>query len=595
MSFRNESMNKRSSILPINCYKNLNFIKGSLSVCKIIYPSLDGKGYIGGTGFFIKFKDDDDYNMKYQYFLMTCEHVIEKTMIDANNISIDIFYHYESIHKKIELNQKKRFMKEYKTDYNVDITIVEIKKEDDISWVYFLEPDYDILNDFDKCVKKKIIIHQYPLAKEQCYSEGNITNIIKNEKRIIYECSTEKGSSGSPIIKEDSKYVFGIHYEGNYEYGYHGNNNNGYFIIDVINDEIRKNSVEYYKEEDKNEKNLTDREILAKKTWNERIYNIDNFRLSLSYNGHRIELNIENIKKEEIYSYVEVIDKDIIYYLFGYFDTLIYYIEITERNSEFTIENKYKDNEVLLTIKKLKQNKAQKHGSYNKKIFNCEILVNREKKKLLEFIEIVKINSSFQSLNINKNEHYKLKPFTNKNEISDLPAPTTNFLYNSPFEMKESNLKGIRLNYKIFNEEFKKMKLSNDIGNNNAYGTNNKLVILSRSNTYQSEDPISNKIKYKNQRTRMQYINTEKKYVVKSSLKPNHCYNSIYNFKENNVTILSKQSLKKKNNFYNMNDSGISNNENINNTINYNSNNSDEYNSNEDYNKNRNSDICLIY
>lgn len=155
MSFRNESMNKRSSILPINCYKNLNFIKGSLSVCKIIYPSLDGKGYIGGTGFFIKFKDDDDYNMKYQYFLMTCEHVIEKTMIDANNISIDIFYHYESIHKKIKLNQKKRFMKEYKTDYNVDITIVEIKKEDDISWVYFLEPDYDILNDFDKCVKKK--------------------------------------------------------------------------------------------------------------------------------------------------------------------------------------------------------------------------------------------------------------------------------------------------------------------------------------------------------------------------------------------------------------------------------------------------------
>ena len=138
-------MNKRSSIFPIHHYKNLNFIKGSLAVCKIIYYSLDGKGYIGGTGFFIKFKDDNDDDLRYQYFLMTCEHVIKKEMIEANNINIDIFYHYESIHKKIELNQK-RFIKEYKTDYNVDITIIEIKKEDNISWAYFLEPDYGILN-----------------------------------------------------------------------------------------------------------------------------------------------------------------------------------------------------------------------------------------------------------------------------------------------------------------------------------------------------------------------------------------------------------------------------------------------------------------
>ena len=574
MSLINESMNKRSSIFPIHHYKNLNFIKGSLAVCKIIYHSFDGKGYIGGTGFFIKFKDDNDDDLRYQYFLMTCEHVIKKEMIEANNINIDIFYHYESIHKKIELNQK-RFIKEYKTDYNVDITIIEIKKEDNISWVYFLEPNYNILNDFDKCLKKKIIIHQYPLAKEQCYSEGNITNIIKNEKRIFYECSTEKGSSGSPIIKEDSKFVFGIHYKGNYEYGYYGYNNYGYFIIDVLNDEERKNCVKYYKEEDKNENNLTDREILAKKTWNERIYNIDNFRLSLSYDEHWTELmlNIENIEKKEKYSYVEVIKKDIIYYLFKYFDTLIYDMEITERSSEFTIENKSKYNEVILTIKKLKQNKAQINDSYNKEVFNCEILIKREKKTISEFIEMEKIISSFQSLNFNNNEHYKFKPFTNKNEISDLPAPTTNFLYNSLFEMKESNVKVKRLKYKI----------SNDTENNNAYGINNKLVSLSRSNTYQNEDPIPNKIKNINQRPRIQYINAKK------------CYNSIHNFKEGNATILSKQSLERKKNFYNMNDSGISNNDNINNTINYNSNNSDDHNSNEDYNKNRNSDNCFIY
>ena len=139
--------------------------------------------------------------------------------------------------------------------------------------------------------------------------------------------------------------------------------------------------------------------------------------------------------------------------------------------------------------------------------------------------------------------------------------------------MKESNVKVKRLKYKI----------SNDTENNNAYGINNKLVSLSRSNTYQNEDPIPNKIKNINQRPRIQYINAKK------------CYNSIHNFKEGNATILSKQSLERKKNFYNMNDSGISNNDNINNTINYNSNNSDDHNSNEDYNKNRNSDNCFIY
>ena len=585
-------MNKGSSIFPIHRYKNLNFIKGSLAVCKIIYPSLDGKGYIGGTGFFIKFKDDNYYDIKYQYFLMTCEYVIEKKMIEANNINIDIFYHYENIHKKIELNQEKRFIKEYKTDYNVDITIIEIKKEDNISWAYFLEPDYGILNGFDKYLKEKIIIHQYPLANEQCYSEGNITDIIKSEKRIIYECSTEKGSSGSPIIKEDSKFVFGIHYYGNYQYGYYGNNNYGYFIIDVLNDEERKNCAKYYEEEDKNENNLTDKEILAKKTWNKRIYNIDYFRLSLSYDDYRSELviNIENTEKKEKYSYAEVIGIDKIFNFFKFFDDLVYNIEIIERHREFIIENKNEVNEVLFTIKKLKQNNAKINSSYNQGIFNCEILINGEKKTISKFKEMTEINNSFRSLNINNSERY------NKFKINDLSTPLNTILYNNQFERKENNFKGKRLKYKVNNEELKKDNLSKYTkNNNNVYETNNKLVSLSRSNTYQKEDPISNTINYNIQRPRMQFINEKKEYIIKPTLKINNCCNFIHNHKDDNPSILNRQRLVKKNNFYNMNDSGSSNNDNKNDTMDYNSNNSDDHDSNEDYNKKRNSDNCLIY
>ena len=417
MNIGKECLIKRSSILPIHSYKELNFIKGSLGVCKIIYEDLDGKGYIGGTGFFIKFKRDRN-DIEYQYFLMTCEHVITKTMIDLNNININIFYHYESIHKIIELN-KKRYIKEYKTNYNVDITIIEIKEEDDISWVYFLEPDYDMNNGFDQYLGKKIVIHQYPLSNEQCYAKGIISNINKDDKIIIHKCSSEKGSSGSPIILEGSKFVLGIHFYRNINHYYYGDENYGYFIIDVLNDLDRINTVKYYKEKNKNVYNLTDREILAKKTHNERIYNIHNFRLSLFYDNvfSELKFSIENIGEKEIYVYFEVFDEKKIYNTFRCFDELIYKIEITERFSEFIIENKYEDNEIL-SIKKLKHNKKQNIGfhpnkqvSYKEELYSCEILINRKKKTISEFVdkimnkEMVEINNSFQTLNIN-NEYY---------------------------------------------------------------------------------------------------------------------------------------------------------------------------------------------
>lgn len=598
MNFRNESLIKKSPIYPTHHYAKLNFIKGSLSVCKIQYPSLNGNGFVGGTGFFIKFKKDNN-DMKYQYFLMTCEHVIEKKMIDANIFSIDIFYHYENIHKTITLNQE-RFIKEYKTDYNVDITIIEILKEDDISWVYFLEPDYEMKkNNFDNYLQSKIIIHQFPLSNEQCYSEGKITDVIKDEKKIIYKCSTEKGSSGSPIMKEDSKLVFGVHFHGDYEDGYCGNNNYGYFIIDVINDDERKNYANYYIEENKNEGNLTDREILAKKTESERIYNIDIFRLGLSYDSllAKLEFNIENIRKKEKYSYFEIINKEKIYKIFKYFDDLIYDIEITETHKEFKIEYKYKDYDFLI-LKKNKHNNTQKKRYYNKEVYNFEIYINQEKKTILEIVEMAEINNSLQSLDIT-GENYRFKHMINRYEFNKISTSKYNNLYNdlynSQIKKKANNIKESP-KYKIYNENLENYKLPKKPRHNYVCTANNILNPLSRSFTYQNEDePNSKGIEHNIQRQRVPIIKRKEDFKIEP-LKYNHHYNC--NYRKNIDPILNQSILDKKRNYNYMTNLSISNNDNINNSINYNSNsnNSDNLNSNEKSTNDRDSDnICLIY
>ena len=198
-----ESLLSESTIYPVSNIINLNHLKGALSICKIKanfyddeYGNRDSKvektGF--GTGSFIKFRDGN----KFQYFLMTCEHVIQKEIIEKDNQEIELFYHFESISKKITLNRDERFIKEY-MQFGIDVTIVELFQED-VPWQYFLEPEYSCINGLDQYLGKNIIIHQFPLASEQCYS---ISTIDKCEREtMFYKASTQRGSSGSPIILE---------------------------------------------------------------------------------------------------------------------------------------------------------------------------------------------------------------------------------------------------------------------------------------------------------------------------------------------------------------------------------------------------------
>jgi len=142
---------------------------------------------------------------------ITSNHIINKeTLFHKSQIMITI--EEEKKHKKINLiNRKKYTNKEY------DITIIEIKEEDEIN--NYIELDDNIINDIFNINKnneykdKTIYIMQYPEG-ELSVSYGILQNIYKGkEYNFNHKCCTREGSSGSPILNINNnkvKYIIKI-------------------------------------------------------------------------------------------------------------------------------------------------------------------------------------------------------------------------------------------------------------------------------------------------------------------------------------------------------------------------------------------------
>ena len=92
----------------------------------------------------------------------------------------------------------------------MDVTIIEIKKEDEIKDKYFLLPN---INNNIEYINKDIYIIQYPEGNKLSYSEGKIIN-INNNSELIYDASITSGSSGSPILLKNTIEVIGMHKQG---------------------------------------------------------------------------------------------------------------------------------------------------------------------------------------------------------------------------------------------------------------------------------------------------------------------------------------------------------------------------------------------
>ena len=157
-------------------------------------------------------------------------------------------------------------MKSFKV-MKLDITIVEILEEDNITKDYFLYPELEEkLN--EKIIDTSIFIPQYPGGNELMNAKGKIKHINKYEFTNL--ANTEECSSGSPIFFENGISVIGIHKEENI----HKNENYGNFIypaINIIKETMKKNR--NINNEDKNKNILPNNEKL----------NIDHSNLNCLY------------------------------------------------------------------------------------------------------------------------------------------------------------------------------------------------------------------------------------------------------------------------------------------------------------------------
>ena len=167
------------------------------SICKII----NGNKAIG-TGSLCLIPYPDKTNQL--PVLITCNHVI-----NGNEKEVKLIFN-NTIEKILKLdNSRKMYISNEKEK---DITIIEIKEEDNYDFNNMLEIDYDIFEneDLNKIFKSIYIVH-YPFGKEACFTMNVIENIDIKDEKIKHKCATDSGASGAPIINMKNCKVIGIH------------------------------------------------------------------------------------------------------------------------------------------------------------------------------------------------------------------------------------------------------------------------------------------------------------------------------------------------------------------------------------------------
>ena len=183
-----------------------------------------------GTGFFCFIIDQNKNRVP---VMITCEHVIGREYL-KNSKAIKISFNNEEKSTEIKLDSSRNIY----ISEQYDITIIEIKKEDNINPNSFLEIDEKIYQDnpVELFAKKSVYIIQYPRYLNASVSYGIINSI--NEKNIMkHYCITNEGSSGSPIMDLENNKVIGVHRAGIDKKNF----NIGIFLKTPINEFFMKN------------------------------------------------------------------------------------------------------------------------------------------------------------------------------------------------------------------------------------------------------------------------------------------------------------------------------------------------------------------
>lgn len=244
------------------------------SICRII--NNDGQK---GTGFFCRIP----YNDNLIPFLITNNHVLNESKIsNGKRVEFTINDGKKTISFDID-DSRIKF-----TNKDLDVTFIEIKPNKD-SIDYILDIDEEINTNLGNLYNNKsIYIMHYPKGNNVHVSYG-LSN--KREGNDFYHlCSTEEGSSGSPILSLDSLRVIAIHKGAPNRTSFKFNL--GTFIknaIDLFNQPINKtsNNINNF-----NNKNIVNNQgnIVS----NNSINNINNSNNNSIYIAENFQNNISN-------------------------------------------------------------------------------------------------------------------------------------------------------------------------------------------------------------------------------------------------------------------------------------------------------------
>ena len=198
------------------------------SICKIKINQTNG------TGFFCKIP----YGNNTMNVLMTNYHILNEKYYNQNE-ELDLFINDEKDVRIINLKIKRI------TYFNdlYDLTLIELKEGDNIN--NYLELDDNLFKNEIRAFYRNISIYvlQYPLGNNAAVSYG-LSNGINNYK-INHTCSTEHGSSGSPILNLLNNKVIGIHKKVAINFNY----NIGTCLQFPLNDFFQKSCLKKYLEE----------------------------------------------------------------------------------------------------------------------------------------------------------------------------------------------------------------------------------------------------------------------------------------------------------------------------------------------------------
>ena len=139
--------------------------------------------------------------------MITSNHVVGDKDIEPGK-KLVLSLNNEKVYNEILIDGKRKMY----TNKEYNITMIEIKKKDNVDESSFMEIDDNIFKD-DQIIldKKSVYLLSYPQGREANHSQGEIKSLKDDGYTIEYLCDTNSGCIGAPIINIKNSKVIGIH------------------------------------------------------------------------------------------------------------------------------------------------------------------------------------------------------------------------------------------------------------------------------------------------------------------------------------------------------------------------------------------------